>query len=232
VTREGDGMIIVVDFNNICCGVLVDSVEVIHRLRWDEIAAPSHYLISLQAPVTGTAQVDKETVLIADFETIIGEILGLQIAVCSNGEFKTLAPKDVRLLLADDSAMLRKSLIQILNAHGYDRLTVCRDGQEAWDTLEQMAQSPEGPPDLVLSDIEMPRMDGMHLTLRIKEDARFQDIPVVLFSSLINAENARKCKSVGADAQVSKPDSDQLTKAIEKCLAQVGKQIAPETVSV
>ena len=71
-----------------------------------------------------------------------------------------------------------------------------------------------------MTDIEMPQMDGLHLTLKIKEDPLLKRIPVILFSSLIREDNRRKGESVGADAQVSKPDSQQMIEAIETCLAK------------
>ncbi len=230
-TTGGEGMIIVVEFNQVTCGILVDSVEVIHRLNWDQISSPSQYLINLNAPVTGTVQVDKETVLVADFETIISEILGVDSAeYCGPAEDEEPEDKkNVTIIVADDSALLRKTLTNILTKNGYDNLLVCSDGQETWDLIQSRINEPGGACDLVLSDIEMPRMDGLHLTLRIKEDPNLKHIPVVLFSSLINAENERKCKAVGADAQVSKPESAEMVAAIERCLTQ--KQTAAPTIS-
>lgn len=224
--REGQGMIIVVEFNNISCGILVDTVEVIHRLRWDQIQPPSHYLMNLRAPVTGTAQVDKETVLIADFETIIGDILGLESAtVPDEEEVPYCEPNDIRIILADDSALLRTSLTRILNQHGYENLTICSDGQEAWEAIAGRMQNPKEAFDLVLSDIEMPRMDGLHLTSRIKQEPQLSGVPVVLFSSLINDDNIRKCQAVGADGQVSKPNSEELIHTIESCLEKAGRHV-------
>jgi two-component system chemotaxis response regulator CheV len=98
-------------------------------------------------------------------------------------------------------------------------VTVCTDGQQAWDIIQENRDGGGRQFDLVLSDIEMPRMDGLHLTSRIKNDPILKEIPVVLFSSLITADNIRKGHSVGADAQVSKPDSQEMIKAIETCLA-------------
>ncbi len=227
LTRQGNGMIIVVEFNNITCGVLVEKVDVIYRLSWDQIEAPSQYLMNLNAPITGTAQLDKETVLIADFETIIGDILGIDSAALpeSAGEIEKVDRSDVRIILADDSSVLRTSLVKILNQYGYTNLTVCTDGQQAWETIQEKLNEPNGPFDLVLSDIEMPRMDGLHLTSRIKDDPNLKSIPVVLFSSLINEDNVKKCKAVGANAQVSKPDSEEMIKAIGTCLEQIGKTV-------
>ena len=85
-------------------------------------------------------------------------------------------------------------------------------------TIEEHRDKEDSAFDLILTDIEMPQMDGLHLTSKIKSDAKLKDIPVVLFSSLITKDNFQKGVSVGADAQVSKPDSDGMIKAIESCL--------------
>ena len=219
-TLGGKGMIIIVEFNNCRCGILVDSVERIHRLRWDDIQSPSQYLIDMEVPVTGVANVEDRIVLVADFETIVGEILGVEgAAFPEDDQDAGISPQDVHLILADDSSVIRASLLKILRHYGYEDVTVCTDGQQAWDMIEENRDFGNRQFDLVLSDIEMPRMDGLHLTSRIKSDPQLNQIPVVLFSSLINSDNIRKGNSVGADAQVSKPDSEEMIKAIERCLS-------------
>ncbi len=234
-TQKGEGLIIIVEFNDICCGVLVDGVEMIHRLHWDQIEPPSPYLMNLKAPVTGSVKVDEKTVLIADFETILAEILGIQLASPSEDgedsgpdEAKVHARENIRILFADDSATLRSAVKRVLTKGGFTNLAVATDGQQAWDTIVQKkAEVGEGknPFDLILTDIEMPRMDGLHLTSKIKQDPELRVIPVVLFSSLITEDNRRKGEAVGADAQVSKPDSDEMLHAVEECLAKSGVMI-------
>jgi two-component system chemotaxis response regulator CheV len=219
--QKGEGMIIVVEFNKVKCGVLVDAVEAIHRLKWDKIDPPSQYLIDINAPITGTTQIDNMTVLIADFETLVGEILGLRNALLIEDSPKTPASvKDARIILADDSIVLRTNLNNVLTRDGYTNLTICNDGQEAWETLEAHKNDENGPCDLVMTDIEMPRMDGLHLTSKIKNDPQLKHLPVILFSSLITEDNIKKGKSVGADAQISKPDSKGMLEAIERCLTE------------
>ncbi|MCK5566057.1 MAG: chemotaxis protein CheV [Planctomycetes bacterium] len=219
--QKGEGMIIVVEFNKIICGVLVDAVEAIHRLRWDKIEPPSQYLIDISAPITGTTQIDEMTVLIADFETLIGEILGLKnTLLIEDTPAETCSVKDARILLADDSIVLRTNLNNLLTQNGYNNLTICNDGQEAWEILQEHKNDEGGPCDIVMTDIEMPRMDGLHLTSKIKEDPHLKHLPVILFSSLITEDNIKKGKSVGADAQISKPDSKGMLEAIERCLTE------------
>ena len=216
--KKGEGSIIVIEFNNIVCGILVDTVERIYRLHWDQIEPPSEYLISMNVPITGITRIDETIVLVADFETIVSQILGAESAPLPTQTTERISRKDVRIILADDSSIIRTNLTSILNQNGFENLTVCNDGQEVWDTLDTHRTEPGGPCDIVLTDIEMPRMDGLHLTARIKEDPQLKDIPVVLFSSLITEDNVQKGKSVGADAQVSKPDSQQMIQAIEDCV--------------
>jgi two-component system chemotaxis response regulator CheV len=221
-SRNGNGLIIVIEFNNATCGVLVDHVERIYRLRWNEIEAPSKYLVDLRIPVTGIAKVDKQIVLVADFETVVGEILGIQSASQVEPEEidQTINRKIARIILADDSSILRNNLVSVLTYAGYEKLTVCCDGQEVWDFLEKHRNDPEGPCDLILTDIEMPRMDGLHLTRKIKSDPQLSRLPVILFSSLITEDNLKKGQSVGANAQVSKPDSKGMIESIDRCLRE------------
>ncbi|MCP4706355.1 MAG: chemotaxis protein CheV, partial [candidate division Zixibacteria bacterium] len=222
-TKSGNGLIVIVEFNEMRCGILVDSVEEIHRLRWDKIEPPSQFLSDIDAPITGTTEIDGKTVLITDFESVIEQILGIHSAAMpENLEEVSIARDDVKIILADDSPVLRKALKKILNKSGFKNLTICSDGKKAWEKIQEWYNKDGSLPDLLLSDIEMPQMDGLHLTSRIKKDPTLQNIPVVLFSSLITEDNKRKGISVGADAQVSKPDSEGMIRVINECLAKKG----------
>lgn len=207
-------MVIVVELNQTRCGILVDEVQRIFRLKWERIQAPSQYLIDLDAPISGTVNIDQCVVLIADFETIVGHILNVQSIEMSNATVTETSPQQARILLADDSSLVRQALIRNLTQKGFTGLTICSDGQHAWETIESQRHHPNGPFDLVLSDIEMPRMDGFSLTKRIKDDPELNHIPVILFSSLINEANLHKGQSVGADAQISKPNGEQLVQTL------------------
>ncbi|MCP4632908.1 MAG: chemotaxis protein CheV [candidate division Zixibacteria bacterium] len=230
-TSKGEGSIVVVEFNKIRCGMLVDKVDVIHRLSWDQIEAPSPYLIKLGSPMTGTVNIDDKTVIIVDFETLVSDILGVENAAIPEKNPKgVISRNDIRIILADDSIVIRKSVTKVLQQSGFDNLTICTDGQQLWDVIEERYKDDKSPVDLVLTDIEMPRMDGLHLTHKIKSDNRFKDIPVILFSSLISKDNLNKGLAVGADAQVSKPDSHEMISAIENCLKKRDISIGDEKV--
>lgn len=219
-SKDNERAIIIVEFNQARYGILVDAVDVIQTLRWEEIEPPSKYLSSLNAPITGTARVNEKTILIADFEAITEEILGIAganpITDVASGDKTT---KNVRLLLADDSSTLRKSIAKILRQYGYNDLTICDNGLLAWERIHDSIDSEKGPIDLVISDIEMPQMDGLQLTTKIKQDAKLQNVKVVLFSSLINKESLAAGKTASADALVSKPDSEEMIHAIQTCLS-------------
>nr|MBN2277006.1 chemotaxis protein CheV [candidate division Zixibacteria bacterium] len=222
-TSHGEGAIIIVQFNKVRCGILVDSVEVIHTLKWDQIEPPSIYLTDLGAPLTGITKVNEQTVLIADFESIIGRILGTYGDDAEDDiQPQAITPRDIHILLADDSGVLRKSMVKFLHRHGYNKLTVCSDGLEAWEKLQRMKMSGGNKCHAVVSDIEMPRMNGLMLTSRIKADPELKDMTVVIYSSMITAENTEKGRTVGADAQVGKPDSLEMIHALENCLIQRG----------
>jgi two-component system chemotaxis response regulator CheV len=217
-TSEGHGSIIVVEFNKIRCGILVDNVEVIHRINWDKIESPSPYLVKVGCPITGTVLLNGKTVIIVDFETLVVDLLGILNTTIPDAPEFVLPRRDVRILVADDSSVIRSSLIQVLSRYGFENLTVCSNGLQAWEVIRERYEEKNGPFDVVLTDIEMPEMDGLHLTRKIKEDPKINAMPVVLFSSLISDDNRNKGQAVRADAQVSKPDSEEMIQAIEKCL--------------
>jgi len=221
--NEDDGLVIILEFSNMICGALVDHVEQIHRMSWDKIMSPPGYLTDLEVPITGVTLLDERIVLIVDFETIMGDVLGIKIADSNQVDTpKAEGRGGVRILIAEDSPTIRNSLRQILTEGGFDNLTICADGLAAWNKIQAGTEGERLPFDVVITDIEMPQLDGLHLTKKIKSDPRLNGMPVVLFSSLITPENAVKGRQVGADAQISKPDSTQVIASIENCLIEMG----------
>jgi len=223
-TKRGEGAIIVVEFNNNRYGILVDTVEEIKSLTCGDIEPPAEYLIDSGAPLTGITKVNETTILLADFEKITEEILGIRctnepVSASENPDWK----HDIKIILADDSSTLRKSMTKVLKGFGYDNIIICTNGRQAWDTVRKMKIDDKNPVDIVISDIEMPLIDGLKLTSMIKQDQDLRDTPVILFSSLVNKENREIGRKAGADAQVSKPDSEELIQALEKCLVDKGR---------
>ena len=119
--------------------------------------------------------------------------------------------------------LLSKMIVESLRRAGYENLTKVDNGQEAWDFLQEVknSQDPlENHVCCVVTDIEMPQMDGHRLTKLIKCDPEFSRIPVVIFSSLITEEMRRKGKEVGADEQLSKPEIGHLIGIIDQLIAR------------
>jgi two-component system, chemotaxis family, chemotaxis protein CheV len=204
-----EGLIIVVEVNNTRCGVLADAVEMIHRLSWDRIDPPSSYIASLNTPVTATATVDERVVLILDFERILAELLGtggVDVPQSLDSE-PAEGGGQARILVADDSPIIRDAIEKVLRMANFSDITLCGDGEEAWREIENRRSNGGIPFDFVLSDIEMPAVDGLALTARIKGEPGLASMPVALFSSIINDDTANKGRSVGADAQFAKTDT-------------------------
>lgn len=218
-TVEGKGSIIVVEFNNIRCGVLVDAVDAIHRLHWDDIVPPSEYLTKNGAPITGTVMINKNTILIIDFERLLEDILNIKVTREEHIEIdKATQHREVRILFVEDSIVMRKSLMRIMQAYGYKNINACNDGQDGWQYLQEHIEDENGPCDIIVTDIEMPRMDGITFTARIKKDARLRSIPVVIYSSLMGEDIHKQGNAAGADALVGKPETNEMIQAIESCL--------------
>ncbi|MBQ8970129.1 MAG: response regulator, partial [Lachnospiraceae bacterium] len=127
---------------------------------------------------------------------------------------------DVPILVAEDSVLLNKMIVQSLEKAGYTNLTHTENGQEAWNLIEKWRD--EGTLDehvqCLITDIEMPKMDVHRLTRLVKEDERTKRIIVVIFSSMINDDMKRKGEQLGADAQLTKPEIGLLVGAVDKLL--------------
>ncbi|MBR6315768.1 MAG: chemotaxis protein CheV [Lachnospiraceae bacterium] len=219
-SSEEKGLFIITNFNNLDMAFHVDAVKGIHRVAWTQVLPPDLTLSGADAGVsTGIVKIGEKLIIILDFEKIITDInpaTGLKVEEVSH--LANRARIDVPILIAEDSELLNKLISQSLKTAGYERLTHTENGQEAWDLLCKWRddQTILEKAQLVITDIEMPQMDGHRLTKLIKTDEMLKDIPVVIFSSTINDETRRKGESVGADAQLTKPEIGQLVAALDK----------------
>jgi two-component system chemotaxis response regulator CheV len=211
--------IIVAEFNAMKVGFLVHGVSRIHRVSWEDLESPREGSMVESHAAVGFLRLGRETpggeriVFLLDFEGLVAEIRPAR-ADAGGGED---APERQRrqgrvILIAEDSQLVRKLLRQRLEAGGYGVL-VTHDGAEAWQQLDGGTAV-----DAVISDIEMPRMDGHHLTRRIKADGRFSGVPVILYSSMIHEEVRRKGESLGADAQICKPNLVDVLGTVDRLL--------------
>lgn len=215
------GKIIIMEFNDVRVGFLVDAVEQIHRVNWKDVASMPEMEGVNDSPLTSIAHINDDIVLMLDFEQLVFDIGGVDLFAESSQRIQAGNQRENRhILLAEDSHMMRALIKTNLVGAGYTDVTVCIDGQEAWETIERdVAEDGSSKFDLIITDIEMPRIDGLRLTRQIKEHAQFKDLPVVVFSSLVSADNQKKCESVGADAQISKPQLDTLVNLIDELVA-------------
>ncbi|GKV65192.1 MULTISPECIES: chemotaxis protein [unclassified Sporosarcina] len=215
-----DEKYIVASFNKQTVVFKVHNVTQIHRISWNQIEKPSGIYAAENSQVIGVIKLDGEMLLLLDFEKIILDINpegGINVE-----QVKKLGKRersDKRLLIAEDSPLLRKLLNDTLTEAGYGNLDFYENGKDAYDYLESIAN--EGidvkkEVQLVITDIEMPQMDGHHFTKRIRENPKLQALPIIIFSSLITDDLKHKGLSVGADDQVSKPEIAELVLKIDK----------------
>ena len=129
----------------------------------------------------------------------------------------------VPILIAEDSPLLNKLIVDSLKKAGYDNLIHTENGQQAYDVIEECKKegSLKDHVQCIITDIEMPIMDGHRLTKLVKSDDATKDIPVVIFSSLVNEEMRRKGEALGADAQLSKPEIGNLVKVVDELVANL-----------
>lgn len=129
-------------------------------------------------------------------------------------------PRDNPIVLAEDSILLTKMIKDSLFRAGYSNLKNFNNGKDAWEYLESIRNEANihEKASLLITDIEMPEMDGHRLTKLVKDDERLRRMPVIIFSSLINEEMRRKGKQLGADEQLSKPEIGRLVEVMDELL--------------
>ncbi len=206
---------IITEFNNIVNAFLVSGVTRIHRLSWEQVEPPDKYVSNCtESSITGVVKIDNKIVFILDLERIIADLnTGLGMKNISESAFSK--DRQYKALVVDDSTMIRNLLKSQLTKASFIVKTAS-NGREAWDQLldvkKKVTQGQELSEyfDVVVSDIEMPAMDGLSLTKNIKEDEILRILPVILFSSLITDKLRHKGQAVGADEQISKPEVGEL----------------------
>jgi two-component system chemotaxis response regulator CheV len=204
--------VIVTEFNQVTSAFMVSGVTRIHRISWEDVEAPNKYVSALSCDsITGVVKLDERIVFILDLERIVSELnpdmrLKFDDNVVFDGE------SGYKALIADDSPLIREMIRDMLGQAGF-RVEKTNNGKECWDRLQEIKETAalDNRPitdyvQVLVSDIEMPLMDGHHLTKRIKEDPVLKDLPVILFSSLITDKLRHRGETVGADDQVSKPE--------------------------
>lgn len=221
VSKPG-GLFIITNFNKLDIAFHVDSVVGIHRVSWRDIIKPGATVSTTEDGVsTGIIKFDDRLIIILDFEKIVTDInpeTGLKMTEIDElGERKR---NNVPILIAEDSPLLNKLIVDSLHKAGYSNLIHTENGQQAYDVIQECKR--EGTlrehVQCIITDIEMPLMDGHRLTKLVKDDEVTKDIPVVIFSSLVNEEMKRKGEALGADAQLSKPEIGNLVRVVDQLI--------------
>ena len=215
--------IIVTEINNYDIGFLVENVSRIHRISWKDMEPSPE--VGDQSRVVGIIKMPDRIVLLLDFETIIAEInpeINAKLTTVEDAAADVRALRsDVHVVVAEDSPMLRDLLVTTLHDSGYRFVRDFGNGADAWEYLRGLAAKEGDISDhvgIIVSDVEMPKMDGHRLLKLVRANDRLADVPLVLFSSLINDEMRLKGESLGASSQISKPEIGQLIGLLDKLI--------------
>lgn len=210
---------IICEFNRVSVAFKIDEIVAIHRIPWTKILKPDD--ISANSLVIGNIILKDKIILLLDFEKIVTDInpsTGISEDKIVEVDYKDRS--HVKLILADDSFLIRRLLKDTLTKAGFKNLTIFDDGKQVLNYLNELVEKKgenfTEDAQLLITDIEMPQMDGHTLTRRIKENSILRKLPVIIFSSLITDDLKHKGDSVGADAQLSKPDIVNLVNVIDE----------------
>ena len=222
---EKSDMFIVTNFNQLNLAFHVQQVVGIHRLSWSDIVRPDDAVNNNENGVaTGIIKLQDKLIVILDFEKIVADISPeTSLKVSAIEQLGERERNNIPILIADDSPLLNRLIMDALNKAGYTNVTSANNGQEAWDILNGYKENGGDIKDyiqLIVTDIEMPIMDGHRLAKLVRSDSTFDKVPIVIFSSLINDEMRRKGDSLGVDAQLTKPEIGKLVQTLDELLIQ------------
>ncbi len=228
-TSSKPKILMITEYNKHIQGFLVDSVDMIERLNWDEVKAPPQMLTSrLGGLVTAVAELNNgNLVMIMDVEKVLAETAGFYDNDTLFEGIERHSNSEITVLFADDSSVARNQIQKTLEKMGIKFISTI-NGMEAWKLLASMAEQAESTGgkvsdkvQLILTDVEMPEMDGYVLTRHVKDDPRFASIPVIMHSSLTADANQNLGKGVGADAYVPKFQPHELSSTLKKLLDEI-----------
>lgn len=218
ISRE---IVIVSEFNNEVRSFKVQGVKRIYRISWEDFT-PINDGMPVTSHVTGSVFIDGNEIMILDLEQIVVqifpemEIIGLDEDIVNKKD--KIDRGQLKVLFAEDSNLIRSTLSRELKKAGFSDLRDFENGQLLYDyyvkNRDEILENNQSL--LILTDVEMPKMDGLTLTRRVREKFPNDGIPVVIFSSLINTQMIEKCKTVGADRFIAKPSYNELIEVIDE----------------
>ncbi len=216
--------IIVTEINAYAIGFLVDDVLRIHRISWNDMESPPQ--VGGGSRVVGLVRFGDKIVQLMDFESIIAEVNPQINKKLTEVESRNDNLQELRqrapIVVAEDSTMLRNMVVGTLQDAGYGNVVSFVNGLEAWNFLHpEEGNGPDMGRGAVITDIEMPKMDGHRLLKLIRDDQVLRGLPVILFSSLINDEMRSKGEMLGATGQITKPEMNELVNFLDTVLFSV-----------
>ena len=220
--EEANRKMIIAEFNRLKVGFIVSDVERIHRVSWSDIKSPEvlhDFDGNTDSSVVGFVKMENKHLLMLDVEKIVADID--PASAIGQGENVSGFNKKLKIITADDSAVVRKMIYTRLAKAGFEIMSY-NDGQQAWDKICEIKDNIKDGTDIhqfvdvIITDVEMPEMDGYTLTKNIRAIPEFESIPVILFSSMITQDILHKGQSVGATAQLSKPQIGELLETIRR----------------
>lgn len=221
-------LFIITNFNRMTVAFRVQSIEGISRISWKAIQKPDKTLANgVDSITTGIAQCEDQLVSILDFEKIVAEISPETTIQVSEVESLGVRPiNNAPIVVVEDSILLGRMIDDSLERAGFTQITNFNSGQEAWDYLRAIGDDPAlyQKVNLIITDIEMPEMDGHRLTKLVKEHPNLKKLPVVIFSSLIDEQMRKKGEELGADEQLAKPEIGKLITILDRLLDKFKRQ--------
>ena len=233
-------IVLVCIFNKRTNAFLVDDVNQIHRHSWHDVIPMAHYLDQYRPRFTGSVSIDNREIFIVDLEHVVSEIdpqlsitpkrTGGDAGKEKDGSSLRDSRQKIGLMLAEDSSIIRLSIHKALSEAGYVKLETFPDGEDCYGAISGLLKDCNNSEDellkhldLVITDIEMPKMDGLTLCRKVREVLGLKNLKIVIFSALINDQRAHKCDAVGADGHMSKPEIHDLIDMVDTLV--FGKEI-------
>jgi len=221
-------MVLVTKCNELICGFLIDGVDQIHRLNWEDIHPTNKILERHSTNILASFSAGDKDILLVDIEKMISEFFP-EIKMAQKfedlGLVHNLMRADAKLVFVEDSGFIRKNVSILLREVGYNDVMLFENGLDAFQHVArlQIKAGIENRPitdfvSLIVTDIEMPKMDGLTLCRRVKQELGLAEVPVAIFSSLVDEQMGAKCREVGADIYATKPKINELVTKIDSLL--------------
>lgn len=220
--REQGCYVIVTEYNRSIQGFLVASVDRIINIGWEQVKAPPTGA-GKESYLTAVTEVEGELIEVIDVEKVMKEVIGGKEEAASEIIDSEVADKHHHLLVVDDSSVARNQVKRVCEQIGIE-CTLLKDGLEAWGHLSQIIAEGGKIQDhytMIISDVEMPRMDGYTLASKIKSDPAMRDVYIILHTSLSGVFNTSMVQKVGANEFLAKFDPDALLEAIQTKLRTI-----------